>query len=130
MQVVELGAGDDTVVFFATHLNYRPEEGERLDSVKKIRSLLAGYADTPVILAGDLNASPTARRCGSSPSTGRGQRRAAVDVPRRGAGEADRLRARASGSRGGRSSRKCACWTRPWRRTIGRCWRCCERVPQ
>ena len=58
VQVVELGAGDDTVVFFATHLNYRPEEGERLDSVKKIRTLLAGYAETPAILAGDLNASP------------------------------------------------------------------------
>jgi endonuclease/exonuclease/phosphatase family metal-dependent hydrolase len=58
VQVVELGAGDDTVVFFATHLNYRPEEGERLDSVKKIRALLAGYAGTPAILAGDLNAEP------------------------------------------------------------------------
>jgi endonuclease/exonuclease/phosphatase family metal-dependent hydrolase len=58
VQVVELGAGDDTVVFFATHLDYRPEGGERLDSVKKIRSLLAGYAETPAILAGDLNASP------------------------------------------------------------------------
>ncbi len=58
VQVVELGAGDDTVVVFATHLNYRPEEGERLDSVKKIRSLLPAYGDTPMVLAGDLNAEP------------------------------------------------------------------------
>jgi endonuclease/exonuclease/phosphatase family metal-dependent hydrolase len=58
VQVVELGAGDDTFVFFATHLNYRPEEDERLDSVKKIRSLLPAYGDAPMVLAGDLNAEP------------------------------------------------------------------------
>jgi endonuclease/exonuclease/phosphatase family metal-dependent hydrolase len=58
VQVVELGAGDDTVVFFATHLDYRPEEDERLDSVKKIRSLLPAYGDKPMLLVGDLNAMP------------------------------------------------------------------------
>jgi endonuclease/exonuclease/phosphatase family metal-dependent hydrolase len=58
VQVVELGAGDDTVVFFATHLDYRPKEHERLASVKKIQSLLPAYGETPMVLAGDLNAEP------------------------------------------------------------------------
>ncbi len=58
VQVVELGAGDATIVFFATHLDYRPDDGERLASVEEISALAAPFGDKPMILAGDLNANP------------------------------------------------------------------------
>jgi endonuclease/exonuclease/phosphatase family metal-dependent hydrolase len=58
VQVVELGAGDDTIVLFATHLDYRPNDAERLESVNKIRSLAESYGDKPMLLVGDLNAEP------------------------------------------------------------------------
>jgi endonuclease/exonuclease/phosphatase family metal-dependent hydrolase len=61
VQVVELGAGDETVVFFATHLDYRADDGERLDSVRKIAALAADNGDRPMLLAGDLNAAPDSR---------------------------------------------------------------------
>jgi endonuclease/exonuclease/phosphatase family metal-dependent hydrolase len=58
---VELGAGDDTFVFLSTHLDYRPDDGERLDSVKKIGAIIEPFGDKPMILAGDLNANPDSR---------------------------------------------------------------------
>jgi endonuclease/exonuclease/phosphatase family metal-dependent hydrolase len=61
VHVVELGAGDDTVVFFSTHLDYRPEDHERLASAEKIRALMRPFGDKPMILAGDLNANPDSK---------------------------------------------------------------------
>jgi endonuclease/exonuclease/phosphatase family metal-dependent hydrolase len=61
VHVVELGAGEDTIVFFSTHLDYRPEDHERLASVEKIRTLMKPFGDAPMILAGDLNANPDSR---------------------------------------------------------------------
>src|SRR5262249_53669296 len=58
VQVVELGEGDDTIVFCSTHLDYRPEDHERLASVEKINSAVARFGDKPMLLAGDLNAYP------------------------------------------------------------------------
>ncbi|HMO85514.1 MAG TPA: endonuclease/exonuclease/phosphatase family protein, partial [Lacipirellulaceae bacterium] len=58
VQVVELGAGDDTVVFFATHLDFRGNDGERLASVEKIHAIADSYGDRPMLLVGDLNATP------------------------------------------------------------------------
>ncbi len=53
-----------SVFFFATHLDYRPGDQERQASVKKIEEILADLGDrgdrakAPVLLAGDLNATP------------------------------------------------------------------------
>ncbi len=60
---IELGAeGDDeTLLFLATHLDYRPDDAERMASVKKIEEILTDRRDQPTILAGDLNASPDSR---------------------------------------------------------------------
>lgn len=61
VQVVELGRGDDTVVFCGTHLDYRPEDHERLASVEKINAVVAPFGDKPMLLAGDLNANPDSK---------------------------------------------------------------------
>ncbi len=57
---IELGDKDEgePLLFLATHLDYRPDDAERLASVKKIEAILAARKDQPAILAGDLNASP------------------------------------------------------------------------
>lgn len=57
---VELELPDEKspLLFLATHLDYRPDDKERLASAKKIEELLADRPDTPAILAGDLNATP------------------------------------------------------------------------
>jgi len=55
---VELPGVKETVLFLATHLDYRPEDKERQASVRKIKELLAARRDRPAILAGDLNATP------------------------------------------------------------------------
>jgi len=61
VQVLELGRGDDTVVFCGTHLDYRPEDHERLASVEKINAVVAPFDDKPMLLAGDLNANPDSK---------------------------------------------------------------------
>jgi endonuclease/exonuclease/phosphatase family metal-dependent hydrolase len=60
---IEIGdeGGDDTLLFLATHLDYRPDDAERMASVKKIEEVLASRMDVPVVLAGDLNATPDSR---------------------------------------------------------------------
>lgn len=60
---VELGEedGDETLLFLATHLDYRPDDAERMASVKKIEEIVADHKNQPIILAGDLNASPDSR---------------------------------------------------------------------
>ena len=57
---IELGDKDEgePLLFLATHLDYRPDDTERLASVKKIEAILADRKNQPAILAGDLNASP------------------------------------------------------------------------
>ncbi len=62
---VEPPGGKETILFLATHLDYRPDDKERQASVKKIEELLGdGPGDLgdrsgrPVLLAGDLNANP------------------------------------------------------------------------
>lgn len=44
--------------FIATHLDFRPDDAERLASVKAIEKALANKPDALAILAGDLNAGP------------------------------------------------------------------------
>lgn len=62
VQVVELGeAGEPGFVFLCTHLDYRPDDRERLASAQMINALAAQYGDRLVALAGDLNAEPDSR---------------------------------------------------------------------
>ena len=55
---VELPGAKMPILFYATHLDYRPKDEERLASVKKIDELVARNPDRPALLAGDLNALP------------------------------------------------------------------------
>lgn len=43
---------------YATHLDYRADEAERLASADMINKLIAGFPAQPALLAGDLNATP------------------------------------------------------------------------
>jgi endonuclease/exonuclease/phosphatase family metal-dependent hydrolase len=57
---LELGAADEEepLIFLCTHLDYRPEDHERMASVKTIEDIAARHKGWPIILAGDLNARP------------------------------------------------------------------------
>lgn len=58
--VVELTAPDGRTPFrfIATHLDYRPDDGERRDSVKRLEELAGEAPDRPTLLVGDLNSLP------------------------------------------------------------------------
>jgi endonuclease/exonuclease/phosphatase family metal-dependent hydrolase len=60
---VELGEeGDqDTLLFLATHFDYRPDDDERMKSVAKVEEIMANRTDRFAILAGDLNDTPDSR---------------------------------------------------------------------
>ncbi len=59
VQVVELGPpGEPGIVFLCTHLDYRPDDRERMASAELINRLAAKYGDRLMLLAGDLNATP------------------------------------------------------------------------
>jgi len=55
---VRIRVKDRPIVFIATHLDYHPEEGERLASVAVLKGIVERYGRTPVIVAGDFNAVP------------------------------------------------------------------------
>ncbi len=61
--VVDLIAPDGRTPFrfFATHLDFRPDDAERMDSVALLAKLAAEPPDRPAILAGDLNSVPESR---------------------------------------------------------------------
>jgi endonuclease/exonuclease/phosphatase family metal-dependent hydrolase len=62
VQVVELGSpGEPGLVFLCTHLDYRPDDRERMASAELINVLAGNYGDRLMILAGDLNAEPDSR---------------------------------------------------------------------
>jgi endonuclease/exonuclease/phosphatase family metal-dependent hydrolase len=48
----------EELVFIATHFDHRSNEDERLASVAALRELVEKHRDLPVIVAGDLNATP------------------------------------------------------------------------
>ncbi len=50
-------AGRD-FIFAATHMDYHKSDAERLACVTELRGLAAQWADTPFLVAGDLNATP------------------------------------------------------------------------
>ncbi|WP_250847103.1 endonuclease/exonuclease/phosphatase family protein [Aquisphaera insulae] len=47
--------------FMATHIDSRPDDAERMDSVKAIEKVARERPDLPAILAGDLNSKPDSR---------------------------------------------------------------------
>jgi endonuclease/exonuclease/phosphatase family metal-dependent hydrolase len=62
VQVVELGSsGEPGLIFLCTHLDYRPDDRERMASAELINNVAAEYGDRLMILAGDLNAEPDSR---------------------------------------------------------------------
>jgi endonuclease/exonuclease/phosphatase family metal-dependent hydrolase len=62
VQVVEIGEpGESGLVFLCTHLDYRPDDRERMASAEAINQLAAKYGNRSMILAGDLNAEPDSR---------------------------------------------------------------------
>lgn len=61
---LEVEVGDkegETLLFVCTHLDYRPNDHERMASVATIEKLMAERAGKDVILVGDLNATPDSR---------------------------------------------------------------------
>ncbi|WP_406694653.1 endonuclease/exonuclease/phosphatase family protein [Singulisphaera sp. Ch08] len=58
--VAELTAPDGRtpIRLIATHLDYRPNDGERRDSVKRLEELAGEAPDRPTLLVGDLNSLP------------------------------------------------------------------------
>lgn len=61
MLEVHVNVGQKKLLFFATHLDYHPEDGERMESVAMLKKLVGKDAETPIIVAGDLNAQPQSR---------------------------------------------------------------------
>jgi endonuclease/exonuclease/phosphatase family metal-dependent hydrolase len=62
VQIVEIGEpGEAGLVFLCTHLDYRPDDRERMASAEAINELAAKYGERLMILAGDLNAEPQSR---------------------------------------------------------------------
>jgi endonuclease/exonuclease/phosphatase family metal-dependent hydrolase len=51
-------AGKTPVRFIATHLDHRPDDVERLESVKRIEEVAREKPDLPTILVGDHNSRP------------------------------------------------------------------------
>jgi len=49
------------LIFFATHFDYHPDDGERMASVAMLRDLVEQREQVPIIVAGDLNALPDSR---------------------------------------------------------------------
>ena len=57
--VVELDGRE--VGFFTTHIDYRPDDTERIKHMAEIDRVRGGHSDLPVILCGDFNDTPGSR---------------------------------------------------------------------
>ena len=51
------------LVFMNTHIDYRPDDAERMLNVGEIETRLKLYAGRPIILCGDFNTTPESRVC-------------------------------------------------------------------
>jgi endonuclease/exonuclease/phosphatase family metal-dependent hydrolase len=49
------------VLFMNTHIDYRPDDAERVMNVAELKGMVAAAGKTPVILCGDFNALPESR---------------------------------------------------------------------
>ena len=54
-------AGKTPIRFMATHIDYRPDDAERMDSVRKLEEVAREHPDMPTLLVGDLNSMPDDR---------------------------------------------------------------------
>lgn len=62
--VLEVEVSDkegETLLFLCTHLDYRPDDHERMASVATIEKVVAGHDGKVAILVGDMNATPDSR---------------------------------------------------------------------
>jgi endonuclease/exonuclease/phosphatase family metal-dependent hydrolase len=57
--VVQVGGRD--LLFLATHIDYRPDDAERLANVEQFREMVAEYGKMPALFAGDFNDVPGSR---------------------------------------------------------------------
>jgi endonuclease/exonuclease/phosphatase family metal-dependent hydrolase len=57
LQLVLDVAGRD-VLFINTHLDYRPDDAERLANVEELRAMVAAAGSMPIVMVGDFNAVP------------------------------------------------------------------------
>jgi len=60
LQVVVDAHGRD-LLFLATHIDYRPDDAERLLNVEQFREVLAQYGGLPALFGGDFNDTPGSR---------------------------------------------------------------------
>ncbi len=51
------------LVFMATHLDAKQDDGERVQSTGEIRELMENYKGMPIIICGDFNDTPNSRTC-------------------------------------------------------------------
>lgn len=58
---LELKPADQRLLLFATHLDHRGDDRERLASAKAINELALAHAKQPALLAGDLNDTPNSK---------------------------------------------------------------------
>jgi len=58
---VELKEAGQRLLFFATHLDHRRDDSERIASAQAINELALAHAKLPALLAGDLNATPDSK---------------------------------------------------------------------
>lgn len=58
---IQIPDSELSLLFLATHLDFRADDRERLASAKIINELVAKHPDRPALLAGDLNATPESR---------------------------------------------------------------------
>ena len=49
------------VLFLNTHIDYRPDDAERLMNADELKAIVAAAGGTPVILCGDFNSTPGSR---------------------------------------------------------------------
>lgn len=54
-------AARTSIRFMATHIDYRPNDAERMDSVRKLEEVAREHPEMPTVLVGDLNSRPDSR---------------------------------------------------------------------
>ena len=57
--VVDVSGRD--LLFLATHIDFRPDDSERLENVGQFREILSEYAGLPAVFGGDFNDTPSSR---------------------------------------------------------------------
>jgi endonuclease/exonuclease/phosphatase family metal-dependent hydrolase len=58
---VLLDVRGSAVLFINTHIDYRPDDSERLLNADELKAIVAAAGKTPVVLVGDFNSTPESR---------------------------------------------------------------------